>query len=75
MCRDKSINQINNLIQKLNNAKSNTQLLDAQIQALSFIKAASLADELDESERQALEKKVRRVYRKQLIQESTWKQL
>lgn len=71
MCRDKSINQINNLIQKLNNAKSNTQLLDAQIQALSFIKAASLADELDESERQALEKKVRRVYRKQLIQEST----
>lgn len=71
MCRDKSINQINNLIQKLNNAKSNTQLLNAQIQALSFIKAASLADELDESERQALEKKVRRVYRKQLIQEST----
>ena len=70
MCRENSLNQINAAIENLLNALSNAALLDAQSQALAFIQAAFEAEELSQIEKQTLEKKVRRIYRNQLIEES-----
>lgn len=70
MCRENSMNQINAAIENLLNALSNAALLDAQSQALAFIQAAFEAEELSQIEKQTLEKKVRRIYRNQLIEES-----
>lgn len=70
MCRENSMNQINAAIENLRNALSSASLLDAQSQALSFIQAAFEAEELNQIEKQTLEKKVRRIYRNQLIEES-----
>jgi len=41
-----------------------------QTQALSFIQAAFEAEELSQIEKQTLQKKVRRIYRSQLIEEA-----
>lgn len=62
--------QINAAIENLLNALSGAALLDAQSQALAFIQAAFEAEELSQIEKQTLEKKVRRIYRNQLIEES-----
>ena len=70
MCRENSMNQINAAIENLLNALSDAALLDAQSQALAFIQAAFEAEELSQIEKQTLEKKVRRIYRNQLIEES-----
>ena len=70
MCRENSMNQINAAIENLLNALSGAALLDAQSQALAFIQAAFEAEELSQIEKQTLEKKVRRIYRNQLIEES-----
>lgn len=70
MCRENSMNQINAAIENLRNALSSAALLDAQSQALAFIQAAFEAEELNQIEKQTLEKKVRRIYRNQLIEES-----
>ena len=70
MCRENSMNQINAAIENLLNALSSASLLDAQSQALAFIQAAFEAEELSQIEKQTLEKKVRRIYRNQLIEES-----
>ena len=70
MCRENSMNQINAAIENLRNALSSAALLDAQSQALAFIQAAFEAEELSQIEKQTLEKKVRRIYRNQLIEES-----
>ncbi len=70
MCRENSMKQINAAIENLLNALSNAALLDAQSQALAFIQAAFEAEELNQIEKQTLEKKVRRIYRNQLIEES-----
>lgn len=71
MCLENSMNQINAAIDNLKNAISSAALLDAQTQALSFIQAAFDAEELNQLEKQTLEKKVRRIYRNQLIEEPT----
>ena len=70
MCRENSMNQINAAIENLLNALSSAALLDAHSQALAFIQAAFEAEELSQIEKQTLEKKVRRIYRNQLIEES-----
>ena len=70
MCRENSMNQINAAIENLLNALSSAALLDAQSQTLAFIQAAFEAEELNQIEKQTLEKKVRRIYRNQLIEES-----
>ena len=70
MCRENSMNQINAAIENLLNALSSAALLDAQSHALAFIQAAFEAEELSQIEKQTLEKKVRRIYRNQLIEES-----
>ena len=70
MCRENSMKQINAAIENLLNALSGAALLDAQSQALAFIQAAFEAVELSQIEKQTLEKKVRRIYRNQLIEES-----
>ncbi|MDH0968205.1 MULTISPECIES: hypothetical protein [Acinetobacter] len=70
MCRENSMKQINAAIENLLNALSSAALLDAQSQALAFIQAAFEAEELNQIEKQTLEKKVRRIYRNQLIEES-----
>lgn len=70
MCRENSMKQINAAIENLLNALSSAALLDAQYQALAFIQAAFEAEELNQIEKQTLEKKVRRIYRNQLIEES-----
>ncbi|MGL5405179.1 MAG: hypothetical protein ACRC9I_15830 [Acinetobacter sp.] len=70
MCRENSMKQINAAIENLLNALSSSALLDAQSQALAFIQAAFEAEELNQIEKQTLEKKVRRIYRNQLIEES-----
>ena len=70
MCRENSMKQINAAIENLLNALSSAALLDAQSQALAFIQAAFEAEELSQIEKQTLEKKVRRLYRNQLIEES-----
>ncbi|WP_151731839.1 hypothetical protein [Acinetobacter ursingii] len=63
--------QINVAIENLKKALSSAALLDAQTQALSFIQAAFEAKEINQVKKQTLEKKVRRIYRNQLIEEST----
>ena len=70
MCRENCINQINAAIENLRNATSRVSLLDSQTQALSCIQAAFEAEELSQIEKQTLEKKVRRIYRSQLIEEA-----
>ncbi len=70
MCRENSINQINAAIETLKSATSSAALLDAQTQALSFIQAAFDNEEINQIEKQTLDKKVRRIYRDQLIEES-----
>ncbi len=70
MCKD-SLMQINVAIENLKKALSSAALLDAQTQALSFIQAAFEAKEINQVKKQTLEKKVRRIYRNQLIEEST----
>ena len=70
MCRENSMKQINAAIENLLNALSGAALLDAQSQAFAFIQAAFEAEELNQIEKQTLEKKVRRIYRNQLIEES-----
>ena len=70
MCRENSMKQINAAIENLLKAPSGAALLDAQSQALAFIQAAFEAEELNQIEKQTLEKKVRRIYRNQLIEES-----
>ena len=69
------MNQINAAIENLLNALSSAALLDAQSQALAFIQAAFEAEELSQIEKQTLEKKVRRIYRNQLIAERILKEL
>lgn len=63
--------QINAAISLLQGAKVGSFLRDAQTQALSFIQASFEAEELNQVEKQTLEKKVRRIYRNQLIEEPT----
>ena len=70
MCRENSMKQINAAIENLLNALSSSALLDAKSQALAFIQAAFEAEELNQIEKQTLEKKVRRIYRNKLIEES-----
>ena len=70
MCKD-SLMQIDAAIQILGNAKAGPELVAAQSQALAFIQAAFDAEEINQAKKQTLEKKVRRIYRNQLIEEST----
>lgn len=70
MCRENSMNQIKAAMENLQNAKEGSELIQAQRQSLAFIQAAFDAEEIDQVEKQTLEKKVRRIYRNQLIEES-----
>ncbi len=70
MCRENSLKQINSAIENIKNATVGSFLIDAQTQALSFIQATFEAEEINQTEKQALDKKVRRIYRNQLIEES-----
>ncbi|QKT99302.1 hypothetical protein FOB20_11255 [Acinetobacter lwoffii] len=70
MCRENSLNQIYVAIENIKNATAGSILMDAQTQALSFIQATFEAEEINQTEKQALDKKVRRIYRNQLIEES-----
>ncbi|EOR08238.1 hypothetical protein [Acinetobacter tandoii] len=70
MCKD-SLMQINAAIEILGNAKVGPELVAAQSQALAFIQSAFDVEEINQVEKQTLEKKVRRIYRNQLIEEST----
>lgn len=70
MCRENSLNQIDAAIENIKNATTGSVLMDAQTQALSFIQATFEAEEINQTEKQALDKKVRRIYRNQLIEES-----
>jgi len=70
MCKD-SLMQITAAIEVLGNAKVGPELVAAQSQALAFIQAAFDVEEINQVEKQTLEKKVRRIYRNQLIEEST----
>lgn len=70
MCRENSLNQIYVAIENIKNATAGSMLMDAQTQALSFIQATFEAEEINQTEKQALDKKVRRIYRNQLIEES-----
>jgi hypothetical protein len=70
MPRENSLSQINAAIEILKGATTSNVLRDMQIQALSFIQAAFEAEELNQIEKQSLEKKVRRIYRNQLIEEA-----
>ncbi|MEB6680963.1 MULTISPECIES: hypothetical protein [Acinetobacter] len=70
MCRENSLNQINAAIEMLKAATSSSALCNMQTQALSFIQAAFEAEELSQIEKQTLQKKVRRIYRSQLIEEA-----
>ncbi|MEQ1158162.1 hypothetical protein [Acinetobacter johnsonii] len=71
MCRENSLTQINAAIKNLSNAKQGRSLVEAQSQALSFIQASFDREEINQVEKQSLEKKVRRIYRTQIIEEST----
>jgi len=64
------MDQINAAIQKLKNAKSGPELINAQIQALSFTKAAFEIEKISKTKQRILEKKIRRIYREQLIEEA-----
>lgn len=70
MCRENSLNQIHTAISNLLNAKSSNELIQAQSQGLAFTQAAFDLEEIDQVEKQSLEKKIRRIYRNQLIEES-----
>ena len=70
MCRENSLNQIHTAISNLLNAKSSNELIQAQSQALVFTQAAFDLEEIDQVKKQSLEKKIRRIYRNQLIEES-----
>ena len=70
MCRENSLNQIHTAISNLLNAKSSNELIQAQSQALAFTQATFEAEEINQIEKQTLEKKIRRIYRNQLIEES-----
>lgn len=70
MCRESSLNQIHTAISNLLNAKSSNELVQAQSQALAFTQATFEAEEIDQTEKQSLEKRIRRIYRNQLIEES-----
>lgn len=70
MCREMSLAQIDAAIKQIEGAVTSPALLDAQTQALSFIQAAFDVEEINAVEKQTLEKKVRRIYRNQLIEES-----
>ena len=71
MCRENSLIQINAAIENLINAKKGRSLVEAQSQALSFIQVSFDREEINQVEKQSLEKKVRRIYRTQIIEEST----
>lgn len=71
MCRENSLTQINAAIENLSNAKQGSSLVESQSQALSFIQASFDREEINQVEKQSLEKKVRRIYRTQIIEEST----
>lgn len=58
------------LISNLLNAKSSNELVQAQSQALAFTQATFEAEEINQTEKQSLEKRIRRIYRNQLIEES-----
>lgn len=70
MCRESSLNQIHTAISNLLNAKSSNELVQAQSQALAFTQATFEAEEINQTEKQSLEKRIRRIYRNQLIEES-----
>lgn len=70
MCRENSLNQIHTAISNLLNAKSSNELIQAQSQCLAFTQAAFDLEEIGQVEKQSLEKKIRRIYRNQLIEES-----
>lgn len=70
MQQKESLTQINAAIENLQTATTPSALIQAQAQALSFIQAAFDLDEIPQTQKQALEKKVRRIYRNQLIEES-----
>lgn len=70
MCRESSLKQIHTTISNLLNAKSSNELVQAQSQALAFTQATFEAEEIDQTEKQSLEKRIRRIYRNQLIEES-----
>lgn len=71
MSRENSLNQINAAIDKLINAKVSNELINTQSEALAFTQAAFDKEEISKTEKQALEKKIRRIYRNQLIEETT----
>lgn len=70
MCSENSLNQIHTAISNLLNAKSSNELIQAQSQALAFTQAAFDLEEIGQVKKQSLEKKIRRIYRNQLIEES-----
>lgn len=70
MCRENSLNQINAAIANLMNTKVSSKLIQAQSQALAFTQASFDAEEISQIEKQTLEKKIRRIYRNQLIGEA-----
>jgi hypothetical protein len=57
MCRENSLIQINAAIKNLSNAKQGSSLVEAQSQALSFIQASFDREEINQVEKQSLEKK------------------
>lgn len=61
------MNQINAAINKMQNARIGSDLIQAQSQALAFINASFELKEISNIQKQSLEKKVRRIYRNQLI--------
>lgn len=67
-CR--SLDQIHAAIESIKTSKTSTALNNAQNSALAFIQAAFEDEEIDKSQKQALEKKVRQTYRQQIIEES-----
>lgn len=64
------MNQINAAIEQMQNARIGSDLIQAQSQALAFISASFELKEISNTQKQSLEKKVRRIYRNQLIGES-----
>lgn len=69
MCSENSLNQINAAIEKLKNAKTKDQLLNAQTESLSFVQAAFEADEISQKQKLSFDRNIRNQYRKQLVEE------
>lgn len=67
-CR--SLDQIHAAIYIIKSSKTSTELNNAQNSALAFIQASFDDEKIDKSQKQALEKKVRQIYRQQIIEES-----